>query len=73
VQDDIIIVAYIGGKCKSRVARMMIRLRRNDSSPLANISCRKVYRVLTYRMSKANISCLLIEKAERRVRSALTS
>jgi len=39
-------------------------------SPLVNISCREIYRVLTYRMSGANISCLHIEKAERGVRSA---
>ena len=37
----------------------------DSRSPLANISCREVYRVLTYRMSGANISCLLIKNAER--------
>ena len=72
MQSDIIIVAYIGEKCKSRVARMMIRLRRNDGEfplcenfPINFTFAFGEHRVLTYRKSGANISCFLIEKAER--------
>ena len=51
MQSDIVIVAYIDKKSKSRVARMMIRLRRNDGEfPL----CENFPKLFTFHFSLYN-------------------